>query len=42
MRPAEGLYKAVRNVPDMFQDAGAPRTNSRGDEIELVEVNHVD
>jgi hypothetical protein len=39
MRQAERLSETVRDVPDLFQNAGAPRADSRSDKIKLVEVN---
>ena len=39
MRKAEGLSQEVRDVQNLFQIAGAPGTDSRGDKVKLVEVN---
>ncbi len=38
---AEGLFKKICNVQDMFQDLGAERTDPRHYKIKLVEEQQI-
>ncbi len=39
MRQAEGIFKEVRHLQDMFQDTSAERSDPRRYKIQLVEVS---